>query len=110
MSIKDRQKKEYKRLIKLFDGISSEKLKAVDGMIQRAAFMRVALEDLEDVVDKEGVLDLFEQGDYTYNREHPAMKSYNQTVKNYNATMKQIVESLPEDVKADELIDFIAGR
>ena len=69
--------------------------------------MKVALEDLEAVVDKEGVLDLFEQGDYTYNREHPALKSYNQTIKNYNTVIKQIIELLPNGTEKDELLEFI---
>ena len=107
MTIKERQNKEYKRLKALLKPLGEEKLKAVDGMIQRAAFMRIALEDLEDVIDREGVLDLFEQGDYTYNREHPAMKSYNQTIKNYNATMKQIIDSIPNGEIHDELMEFL---
>lgn len=107
MTIKERQKKEKSRLLKLFGGLEKEKLKIVDGLIERAAFMRVALEDLEAVVNDEGVLDLFKQGDYSYNREHPALKSYNQTIKNYTSVIKQLTDNLPSNAEKDELLEFI---
>ena len=35
------------------------------------------------------------QGSYTIDRAHPLLQQYNAMVKNYNATIKQLGESLP---------------
>jgi hypothetical protein len=35
------------------------------------------------------------QGDYTIERENPALKSYNTTIKNYTAVIKQLNDMLP---------------
>lgn len=64
--------KEYRRLKGLFCELTDQKKAMADSQMQRAAFMRIALEELEETIKIEGTLDLFEQGDYSYNREHPA--------------------------------------
>lgn len=94
----NRIKTEITRLSKLLNKIDPTKLKIVKGLIERAAFMKVALEELERTVREEGVLDLFEQGDYTYNREHPALKSFNTTIKNYTNVCKQLTDLLPKEI------------
>ena len=37
------------------------------------------------------------QGDYSIDRENPALKSYNTTIKNYQTLIKQITELLPSE-------------
>ena len=37
------------------------------------------------------------QGEYSIDRENPALKSYNTTIKNYQALIKQITELLPNE-------------
>ena len=111
VTLKQRQHKEYSRLKKLFPPGDKDKLKAVDGLIQRAAFMRVTLEDLESVVNDSGVLDHFVQGSNEYDREHPALKSYNSTIKNYVNTMRAICDALPDSsTAADELTEFLRAK
>ena len=91
--------KEYRRLKGLFCELTDQKKAMADSQMQRAAFMRIALEELEETIRIEGTLDLFEQGDYSYNREHPALKSYNATIKNYTAIIKQLNDMLPQEAE-----------
>ena len=109
---KDKQiEKEYRRIKRLFGELSEKRKALADSQIKRAAFMRVALEELEETIKKEGTLDVFEQGEYSYNREHPALKSYNTTIKNYIAIIKQLNDMLPQEaekVTDDGFESFIA--
>ena len=55
-------------------------------------------------------VELFEQGSQKITREHPAAKTYNIMIKNYNATVKLLSNFAPnEDVK-DELLGFIEQK
>ena len=46
-------------------------------------------------VEKDGVVTEMCQGNYNIDRENPALKSYNTTIKNYQALIKQITDLLP---------------
>ena len=46
-------------------------------------------------VKKDGVVTEMCQGNYNIDRENPALKSYNTTIKNYQALIKQITDLLP---------------
>ena len=103
--------KEYRRIKGLFKDLPEHRRSLADGQMRRAAFMRIALEELEETIKTEGTLDVFEQGAYAYNREHPALKSYNATIKNYTAIIKQLNDMLPQDaarVENDGFDSFIA--
>lgn len=104
---------EYNRLKKLLKQIPESKLKAADGIIRRAAFMRITLEDLEADINEHGTTELFSQTEgIEYERERPATRIYNTTIKNYTTACKQLFDLLPEDkpkVDADELMQFVKG-
>ena len=82
--------------------------------MQQASFMYVTLLELQERINEEGSVELFEQGSQKMIREHPAVKSYNSMIKNYNATIKQLNDLLPKnEVKAkvdDGFNDFVSSR
>lgn len=93
-----RAQKEEKRLLKIFRDIEEKRKKTVLGLIQRAAFMRVLLEDLEEDINLFGVTERFQQGDQEpYDRERPASKIYNQTNGSYQKLIKQLTDLLPKE-------------
>ncbi len=47
-------------------------------------------------MSKDGLVVTMPQGEYTIDRAHPLLAPYNAMVKNYNATVKQLGEFLPE--------------
>lgn len=107
-------KQELARLKRLFKKLPKDKLKAADGLIHEAAFMRATLAEARARIDQDGILDMFEQGQNAYLREHPATKVYNTMIQRYATVCKQIFDMLPDPdakkVSQDELIAFVKGK
>lgn len=112
-----RIKKEVDRLKKVFVDIDKGKLSSLEGLIYRAAYMRVTLEDYEADLDKGGYVELFTQSEKTppYERERPVARLYNSMNRNYQTLIKQLIEALPEsdsisdDLEVREFMEFIKG-
>src|SRR5690606_34978977 len=107
-------KSELTRLRKVFADIPEDKRRIADGLMQEAAFMRVTLEETREIIDREGVIERFEQGAQKFLREHPATKVYAAMINRYTAVVKQLVDLLPANAKgkveADELMEFVKNR
>jgi hypothetical protein len=108
----ERIKLEEARLRKIYTNIKEENKSIVDGVIQRAAFMRIQLEIYEADLDEKGYTELFTQSPNTppYERERPVARLYSTMNKNYQTIIKQLSDLLPKDVKQkpDEEDDFTA--
>lgn len=110
--ITERIKREKNRLKKEFKNIPKERFKTVEKLIDRAAFMLVSLEDMENIINTEGKIVEMKQGSYSIDRTHPLMKDYNVTVKNYASVIKQLIDMLPAayvDKTGNELLGFITA-
>lgn len=112
MNKSSRIKKEEKRLYGIYENIPENKKKAIDGLIQRAAYMRVTLEDYEKDLDENGYVESFTQSVKTdpYERERPVARLYNTMNKNYQSIIKMLSDMLPKDdgtVKDDGFETFI---
>ena len=109
-----RIKRELSRLRKIFADLPEDTKRVADGLIQEAAFMRVTLEETRAVIDREGVIERFEQGKQRFYREHPATKVYTALINRYQGVMKQLIDLLPDGDKekqgADELMEFVKRR
>ena len=106
-----RIKRELTRLRKSFKPLPEDKRRLAEGLMQEAAFMRVTLEETREIIDREGVIELFEQGKQRFLREHPATKVYTSLVNRYSAVVKQLVDLLPDPKQGqdvtDELMEFV---
>lgn len=88
---------EERRLAKIFKDINEKRKATTKGLIQRAAFMRVSLEDLEEDLSRNGFTEWFSQGDQEpYQRERPAAKIYNTMNVSYQKIVKQLTDLLPK--------------
>ena len=104
------RKTELTKLTNILKNLPPDKRKMAEGLKQQAAFMVSTLAELQEIMNDDGAVELFEQGAQKLLREHPAAKTYNAMVKNYNSTMKQLFDLLPDDKgkdPADELMDFV---
>ena len=103
---------EIKKLTRFYKKIDKNKRTIIDNLIQQAAFIKITLLELQDKINKSGSFDLFQQGLQKFERESPAMKSYNATIKNYQALCKQLLDMLPEDNSndSDDFLDFIKSN
>lgn len=94
-TLKGRQKKEQGRIKKLYKNLPKDKLEISKKLIGRAAYMLVSLEDMEAKISGDGLTVEMSQGSYAIERAHPLLQPYNAMVKNYNATIKQLNDLLP---------------
>lgn len=90
-----RQKKERNRIKKLYKNLPKDKLEIAQKLIERAAYMLISLEEMEAKIDEDGLVVTMPQGNYEIERAHPLLQPYNTMVKNYNATIKQLNDLLP---------------
>lgn len=103
----ERISKEDKRLRRIYKDIKKDRLATVDGLIRRAAYMRITLEDMEIDLDEKGFVEMFSQSEKTepYERERPIARLYNTMNKNYQSIVKQLSELIPKEVPQNETND-----
>lgn len=106
-----RKKKEQRRIARLFKNLPNDRREVTKKLIDRAAYMTVSLEDMEEIINTDGLVIEMPQGDYSICRAHPLLASYNAMIKNFNSTIKQLAEALPP-VEAEQagqaLMHFVA--
>lgn len=98
LTVDKRIKQEEQRLRQAFEGIDEDNKAIIDGLIQRAAYMRVTLEDWERDIMKNGAVEMFTQSPNTppYERERPVGRLYNTMNRNYQNIIKQLSELVPK--------------
>ena len=92
------------------EGLPEDKRAIGEALYNKLEFLDDTLAKLQADVEQGGVIELFRQGRSQYNRERPALKSYNTTLQRYIAVVKQIIDLLPKQDAADlkdELMDFV---
>ena len=90
---KEKQRGRY--IICATENLPKDKLEIAKKLMERAAYMLVSLEDMEEKINEDGLVVKMPQGSYTIERAHPLLQPYNAMVKNYNATLKQLNDLLP---------------
>lgn len=114
LSKEQRISTENNRLRAIYSDLPENALTLLDGLIYRAAYMRVTLEDYERDLDERGYTESFSQSERLdpYERERPVARLYNTMNKNYQSIIKQLSERLPESAPVDpggDIRDFVRG-
>lgn len=118
LTVEERISQEQRRLMAMYKDMEKPKKTIATGLIGRAAFMRVQLEDLELDLLENGWTELFSQGNQEpYDRARPAAQIYNSTNANYQKIIKQLDGMLPKTMEPtskkdddDGFDDFVTGR
>lgn len=111
-----RIKAEKRKLAKNYADLAPARKSIANGLIERAAFMRVELEDLEADLQAKGWTELFSQGNQEpYSRARPQGQTYNAVNANYQKIIKQLDAMLPKDEGPtgdpdDGFDSFVNGR
>lgn len=112
----ERIKKEERRLKRIYKNIDKDNKAIIEGLIRRAAYMLVTLEDWEKDIMENGYYEMFTQSEKTdpYERERPVARLYNTMNKNYQSLIKQLGDLVPKEVKVveddDGFNDFVNSR
>lgn len=107
--------KEVRRLNRIYKNIDKDNKAIIEGLIRRAAYMRVTLEDWEEDIVKNGCTEMFTQSINTpqYERERPVARLYNTMNANYQKIIKQLSDLVPKQevkTKDDGFDSFVSGR
>jgi len=90
---------EKARLQELFSEIPCKKNLLAIRLIEKAAFMHVTLEELQDYINKHGVKEKYKNGaNQSGYKDSVEAKTYANMIKNYTSIIKQLNEMLPNGV------------
>lgn len=102
---------EYRRLKALFADAPKNKQELCQGLLENAAFMKVALDDLRKMVTEEGAVKECVNGNgFTVLQEHPAQKSYNSMINRYSSVIADLAKILPESSGSSKLAAFLESE
>ena len=106
---------ETKRLQKIFENLPQDAAVFAEKLIENAAFMAVSLADLQKIINKKGYTEEYKNGEnQSGTKRTPEVDIYNTMVKNFNTTMKQLIDMLPDSPAGcnsrNAALDYINGR
>lgn len=107
--VEARIKKETQRLKRILNKVPEDKKRLAENVARHISFMQITLEDLERDILENGYSEMFsQQKDIVYERERPAVRIYNATIKNYAAACKQLVDLIPATQAVEEKDELMA--
>ena len=97
-----RIKAELKRLQAKFELVDGNQREVVAQLLQNAAFMAVTLQDLQEIINAQGVTDEYKNGANQYGTKASAtLQSYNALIKNYANVIKTLAQLVPPERKPE---------
>lgn len=92
-----RIKREETRLKKLFREIDENKKKLVFSVIADVAFMTVTMQDLREIINREGTTATYKNGENQYGtKQSPESQTYLQLSQKQTQAMKILVDCMPK--------------
>lgn len=123
MSKKDKTKEqlisaEKRKLKKICDNLDEKVKKAVESLVEEAAFMAASLYELRKIIDEKGYTEEYQNGANQKGiKKCSEVELYNTMIKNYTSVVKQLTDLIPKEqqVKAsktdtDGFDDFVENR
>ena len=99
-----RIKKEKDRLFDIFKDLEANKLKTCAALIDRAAFITISLEDLEEQLNETGWVETYQNGENQSGlKKSAAADVHISLTKNLNAIVKQLLDLVPPAQKESRL-------
>ena len=95
-------KKEIARLKRVFKDLDKNKLQTVESLIKNAAFMAVSLEELQEIINAEGYVVEYQNGENQKGtKQSDAVKTHIAMTKNHAAIIKQLTDLVPPEKKKE---------
>lgn len=89
-------KREISRLRRVFRDLDENKLKTVESLIKNAAFMAVSLEELQEIINAEGYVVEYQNGEHQKGtKQSDAVKTHIAMTKNHASIIKQLSDLVP---------------
>ncbi len=102
-----RIKKEIIRLKKIYKNVNEDKMKLIMELINRASFLLIMAQDMEkDIVDLEDFTIEIINSTQTFTKTNPLLKDYRDTIKSYQAILKQLNDFTKDEIAIDKDDEF----
>jgi hypothetical protein len=104
-----RKSAEVRKLRALFKNVSKDKIRLVESLIDNAAWQIVKLQELQEIIDREGMVEIYQNGaNQSGRKKSPEAELYNVMIKNFSSLMKQLTDLIPESKLEDspQIDDF----
>ena len=89
---------EYLKIGSLFGNIAENKFFIIAPLLRDAAFQRVTLDELSDIINEYGAVEEYRNGENQYGqKQSAALQSYNNLMKIYTVTIKTLLTWLPRE-------------
>ena len=101
------------QLTKILEKIAEDKMTIAEGLIHTAAWQRVMLTELKEMIQRDGYVERYQNGENQFGiKKSSAVEVYDKTVNTYSKIIKQLCELLPEEdggtAPGQALMDFIS--
>ena len=85
-----------KKIKRIFKDLDKNKKKLVDPLVEKAAFMSVTLDELQETINYEGCVSEYKNGENQFGtKKSPEVEIYLNMSKNYAAIIKQLTDLVP---------------
>jgi hypothetical protein len=85
-----------KKIKRIFKDLDENKKKLVDPLVEKAAFMSVTLDELQETINDEGCVSEYKNGENQFGtKKSPEVEIYLNMSKNYAAIIKQLTDLVP---------------
>lgn len=105
-----RTKKTYKNIEAFIKGLPQERQDLAKGLLRELRFMDETLEELKADIKERGVtIDGVGSTGQSTSKTNPSLSTYNVVIKNFNSTIRQLADLLPDGAKTekDALLSYI---
>lgn len=110
-------KSEKNKLRGIYRKVDKKIQKAVESLIEEAAFMAASLYELRQIIDEKGYTEEYQNGaNQRGTKKCSEVELYNTMIKNYTSVVKQLTDLIPKDAsnggktESDEFMDFVNDR
>lgn len=108
MSKETRIKRKKAELLEIFSTLDGNRLKTAMALIDRAAFMTVSLEELEETLQTEGWVEDYQNGQNQFGKKKSASADvYLSMTKNLTTITKQLLDIVPDKPARSKLEEFL---
>ena len=103
------KKDKFKAIKDEIDRLPDSKAELGRSLLEKARFMDQGLDELQEAIKENGWVERYQNGANQFGLKKSSHADvYNVLIKNYNSTIKQILDLLPDEKgEEDELLDFI---
>lgn len=101
-------KRETTRLRRVFKDLDKNKMQTVESLIRNAAFMAVSLEELQEIINRDGYTVEYQNGENQRGtKQSDEIKTHIAMTKNHASIIKQLVDLVPPEKKKESRLQAL---